>query len=159
MITIRPYHSRDATALWHLFVNTVHHINAKHYSPAQLAAWAPTITDLTLWQHKMDSLSPFIAQIDDVIVGYADLQQDGLIDHFFCHYRYQRQGVGRALMAHIINVGRKKQITRYYSAVSISARPFYEQMGFTVTHSQLVEVRGEKLQNFIMERDDFLLSK
>ncbi len=41
----------------------------------------------------MSGLSPFVAEIDNIIVGYIDLQSNGLIDHFFCHYEYQGQGV------------------------------------------------------------------
>jgi len=33
----------------------------------------------------------------DVMAGYADLQADGLIDHFFVDAGHARRGVGRAL--------------------------------------------------------------
>ena len=77
---------------------------------------------------------------------------DVLIDHFFCHFEYQGQGVGKALMNHVFSAGQEARVMRYYSNVSITARPFYEHCGFTLAKEQLVEVRGQKLINFVMEK-------
>ncbi|PKH06898.1 GNAT family N-acetyltransferase [Moritella sp. Urea-trap-13] len=152
MIIIRNYIESDAKVLWDIFFNTVRHINTRDYSQAQVEAWAPDSFDFEFWKTRMTSLSPFVAEMDGVIVGYTDLQDDGLIDHFFCHFEYQGQGIGRALMNHVFSIGLKKGITRYYSEVSVTARPFYEHLGFTLFKEQLVEVRGQKLINFVMEK-------
>ncbi len=98
----------------------------------------------------MKRLSPFVAEIDDVNVGYTDLQASGLIDHFFCHHDYQGKGVGKALMNHVFKVGNSRGIKRYFSEVSITARPFYKHFGFKVVQAQEMEVRGQKLRNFVM---------
>ena len=45
-----------------------------------------------------------------------------------------------------------KGISRLYSEVSITARPFYERMGFKVVKEQQVEMRGQVLTNFVMEK-------
>ncbi|PAR17956.1 GNAT family N-acetyltransferase, partial [Vibrio metoecus] len=105
-----------------------------------------------IWQRKMNSLSPFVAEIDGKIVGYSDLQENGLIDHFFCHHEHQGRGVGRQLMEHVLRMGKLQGITRFYSEVSITARPFYERFGFKVIQEQIIEVRGQKLCNFVMEK-------
>lgn len=97
-------------------------------------------------------MKPFVAEVNGQVVGFADLQQDGYIDHFFCHADYQGVGVGRALMAHIFAVGREKGVSRYYSAVSITARPFFERYGFHVVKEQQMEVNGLLLSNFLMEK-------
>jgi putative acetyltransferase len=39
------------------------------------------------------------------------------------------------------------------SEVSITARPFFESIGFRVLRQQVVERRGVSLRNFRMERD------
>ncbi|CAM3139381.1 GNAT family N-acetyltransferase [Vibrio diazotrophicus] len=150
MITIRDYREEDAPTLWAIHHYTIRNINVRDYSQAQIEAWAPDNFDLHVWQKRVDALNPFIATIDGVIVGYTDLQLDGLIDHFFCHHEFQGRGVGKALMNHVFNVGKQKDIKRFYSHVSITARPFYERMGFSVAKEQLMEVRGQKLKNFLM---------
>ncbi|WP_073603985.1 GNAT family N-acetyltransferase [Vibrio aerogenes] len=138
--------------LWQLFYHTVRHINIRDYSPAQTQAWAPEGFDMAIWQQKMDDNQPVVAEINGTIVGYTDLQPDGLIDHFFCHHQYQGLGVGTALMQHVLETGAKAGMTRFYSEVSLTARPFYEHMGFSVVRENACEIRGQILNNFLMEK-------
>ena len=152
MLKIRDYVESDAEVLWDIFYNTIRNVNSRDYSQAQVKAWAPDSLPDNVWKNRMDGLSPFIAEIEDVVVGYTDLQSDGLIDHFFCHHEYQGRGVGRALMGHVMEVGQSRGVSRYYSEVSITARPFYEHMGFKVSNERVVEVRGQKLTYFAMEK-------
>ncbi|MCV5925126.1 GNAT family N-acetyltransferase, partial [Escherichia coli] len=65
---------------------------------------------------------------------------------------HQGKGIGRRLMEHVLNVGKQQRIYKFYSEVSITARPFYERLGFKVVQEQTVEVRGQKLRNFVMEK-------
>lgn len=150
MITIREYKEDDAPITWELFYNTIRKINSRDYSLSQVQAWASDKLDMAVWRKRMSGISPYIAELNGQVVGYADLQDDGLIDHFFCHAEYQGIGVGRALMEHILATGNAKGISRFYSEVSITAKPFYERFGFQVDKEQLVEMRGQKLTNFVM---------
>jgi len=153
LIVIRDYINSDAEALWKLFFNTIRNINRRDYSQSQVEAWASDSYDIEYWTRRMSGLSPYVAEIDRVIVGYTDLQNDGLIDHFFCHHEYQRQGVGRALMNHVQEKGQLRGISRYYSEVSITARPFYEHQGFHVVREKIADMKGQKLQYYIMEKN------
>ena len=152
MITIRDYVKSDAVSLWEIFYNTIRHINIRDYSQAEVEAWASDEQDQRLWEKRMSGINPFIAEIDGVVVGYTDLQTSGLIDHFFCHHEYQRQGVGKALMEHIFTIGELRGVKRYYSEVSKTAKPFYEQFGFSVVKEQTLDTGGLKLENFLMEK-------
>lgn len=152
MIDIRHYQESDAEVLWTLFFNTIRHVNRRHYSQAQVEAWASDSYNPEYWAGRMKGLRPFVAEIRGVIVGYTDLQSDGLIDHFFCHHEYQRQGVGKALMNHVLELGRARGIDRYYSEVSITARPFYELMGFSVVEEKVEDIRGQKLKYYLVEK-------
>lgn len=152
MITIRDYAEGDARILWEIFYNTIRNINIRDYSQLEVEAWASDEQDPRLWEKRMRGISPFIAEIDKVPVGYSDLQSNGLIDHFFCHHEYQRQGVGRALMEHIFTIGKARGISRYHSEVSKTAKPFYERFGFSVVKEQTLDTGGQKLKNFLMEK-------
>lgn len=152
MIKIRQYKEDDSAALWKVFFNTVRIINARDYSLAQVEAWAPEFFDMGVWHNKMSDLQPFVAELDDVIVGYCDLQPDGLIDHFFCHHEYQGQGIGRALMNHILRLADERGVARLYSYVSVTAKPFFERYAFSAVNEQIVTIREQKLINYVMER-------
>ena len=73
MITIRNYRVEDAKALWDIHFYTIRNINIRDYSQAQVEAWAPERLDQSVWEKRMKGLSPFVAEIDGVIVGYTDL--------------------------------------------------------------------------------------
>ncbi|AMG29119.1 GNAT family N-acetyltransferase [Grimontia hollisae] len=151
MITIRRYREGEEPLLWTLFFNTVRNINIRDYSSAQVSAWAPHDFDPAIWKQNIQAINPFVAEWEGKIAGYADVQADGLIDHFFCDRAFQGIGIGRALMEALFDEGRRLGVTRYYAHVSITARPFFEHMGFTVVKEQQVDVRGTVLTNFMME--------
>ncbi len=152
MLKIRKFQKGDELALWKLKYDTIRKINTRDYTEEQTFAWAPDVFDAENWAKKIKTMNPFVAEIDGNIVGYADIQIDGYIDHFFCHFDYQGQGVGKALMQAIFKNGQAKGIERFYSHVSITASPFFEHFGFVVIKQQSVDIRGQVLTNFVMEK-------
>ncbi len=95
MLSIRSYRAADAPTLWTLFYHTVREVNCRDYQTDQ-KAWAPEDFEPQTWQARMDTITPFIAEIEGQIVGYADLQPDGFIDHFFAIISIK----GQVLAAH-----------------------------------------------------------
>ena len=150
MIRIRSFRDEDSPHLHQLFFNTIRQINRRDYTEAQVIAWASDEIDATYWLPRMQGLQPYVAEIEEQIVGYTDLQDDGLIDHFFCHSDYQGKGVGRAMMQHVFAEAHKRKIKDLHSHVSITAQPFYSHMGFEVIEQQQMEARGQILKNFLM---------
>lgn len=105
-----------------------------------------------VWERKMHAISPFVAETDDSIIGYSDSQVSGLIDHFFVHHEWQRRGVGRLLMTEIERRASLGKISQLETHASITARPFFEAFGFVVVREQKLDVRGEKLKNYVLQR-------
>jgi len=152
VIIIRQYQNGDEQYLREMFFNTIRQVNIKDYTLNQVIAWAPESYDEAQWKSRIQAISPFIALLDDKIVGYSDVQNDGYIDHFFCHSEYQGKGIGKTLMQTLFNSASEKGLSRLYSHVSITAKPFFEHFGFKVVKPQQVEIRGEVLTNYVMEK-------
>lgn len=55
-------------------------------------------------------------------------------------------------MKQIFCEGKSEGIERFHSHVSITAHPFFEYFGFQLVKEQRVEIRGESLTNFVMEK-------
>lgn len=149
MIRVNLFKEGIEQNLWEVYYTAIRLGCANHYTPVQLQAWAPDDFDGQIFSEKMKSLKPYVAYLADKIVGYGDLQSDGYIDHFYVHGKHQGLGVGYILMERIIKEG--KNLPRLYSNVSNRARPFFERYGFSVTKKQLIEIRGEQLENNAME--------
>jgi putative acetyltransferase len=149
---VRKIRTGEEIELWKLFYNTIHNVNILDYDEKQIAAWAPDDLDINIAIKKFREIDPFVVIKDEKIIGYADIQSDGYIDHFYCHHEFQRQGVGRVLFAALEEVARENGILEMYSNVSITARYFFEAMGFSVEKEQVVQVGDQKLINYKMVR-------
>src|SRR5690606_2177398 len=104
--------------------------------PEQIQAWAPRDIDPGVWEAKMRDIRPWIAELDCRPVGYADLQPNGYIDHFFVSGNHPRQGIGSRLMTHLISQARGMDIEELTSDVSRAAQPFYRRFGFEVVEQR-----------------------
>ncbi len=149
---IREFALGDEPYLAEVYRQAIHQTAAADYTPEQLAAWCPAQHDPDRWAERIRGIKPFVAELDGVIVGYADVQSDGHIDHFFVAPEAGRRGVGSALMQRIHDVARVNRLSRLYSEVSLTARPFFEKFHFTVNEAQVVIVRGIPLNNFRMSK-------
>jgi putative acetyltransferase len=149
---IRRFKDGEEEEIWKLFYNTIHNVNIYDYNKNQIDAWAPKDFDINLAIKKFREIRPFVVILEGQIVGYADIQADGYIDHFFCHHEFQGQGVGRMLFSTLEMEAKDNGILTMYSNVSITARSFFEGMGFSVEKEQLVPIRGQELKNYRMVR-------
>ena len=150
---IRKFKPGEEAELWHLFHDSVHHISTDLYTSEQLLAWSPHRVDIDKWRARMRGISPFVVEHERKLIGYADVQASGYVDHFFVHHQWQRRGVGNLLMQIIVEVAKQDAIERLFSDVSIAARPFFERWGFVVECEQRVRIEHEVLKNFRMTRE------
>lgn len=149
---VRRYRPDEAPELWRLFHNTIRNVNTRDYTEEQVRVWAPDTVDPEKWRQRMAGINPFLCVEGDVIVGYTDVQETGLIDHFFVHHEWQRCGVGTRLMEAIHEEAERLGLDQMHSHVSLTARPFYEAHGFHVEKEQEVEDGGLTFRNFLMRK-------
>ena len=150
MLLIRRHKQGEESALFDVYYSAVHLIASQDYTPEQIQAWAPADLDPILWKTTICNINPFVAELNGSIVGYADLQSNGYIDHFFVSGKHPRQGVGSQLMTHLLKEARATSVQELTSDVSRTAQPFYERFGFTVVEQRFPIVRGVILPNALM---------
>jgi putative acetyltransferase len=149
---VRSYKPEDTAALARLFTETVHSVNAADYSQEQLAAWAPDPPDVEHWHRRLSERIVFVAEQDSEIVGFATLEPDGHLDYIYAHRRFQKQGVATALFQRIEQEAISRGVTRIFTEASITARPFFERVGFQIIASQRIKHRGISFINYRMEK-------
>ena len=151
-VLIRDFRAGDEQALAAVMGSAVHDVAKADYTPEQLEAWAPTPYDEVRWGERIRALRPFVAEIDGSVVGYADLQPSGYIDHFFVSGAHGRRGIGSALMERILREARARGIAELFAQVSSTAERFFARHGFVVEARQVVVSRGVELANARMRR-------
>ncbi|MCF2149220.1 GNAT family N-acetyltransferase [Desmonostoc muscorum LEGE 12446] len=149
---IREYKLSDTEAILKLFYDTIHEINICDYTQEQVDAWAPKNMDYEAWHKRLQTKLPYIAEDNGEIVGFGELEADGHIDCFYCHSKYQRKGIGSKLLNHLENTAKLQGINRLYTEASITAKPFFQNQGFSIVREQQVERRGVWFQNYVMEK-------
>lgn len=146
---IREYQPEDCAALAKLFYDTVHSVNAKDYTPPQLAAWAPEQRDMKKWAGSFADSFCVVAVQSGEIIGFGDIRPDGYLDRLYVHRDHQRTGVASALCDTLEQAVRAGRVTTH---ASITARPFFAKRGYHLIREQQVERQGVLLTNFVMEK-------
>lgn len=152
LMKVRTYEIGDTEKIAKLFYDTVHEVNIRDYTTAQVDAWAPADTDIQKWMQSLSSKFTFVAEDGDTIAGFGELEINGHIDRFYCHKDFQRQGVGKLILTQIESKAQKLEIKKLFTEASITARLFFESQGFMAIGKQEVERRGQKFINFVMEK-------
>ncbi len=136
-----------------IFYNTIHSVNATDYTAQQLDAWAPSsCLELTSWYARWQVKPPYVALIDQTILGFTEFEQNGHIDCFYVHHEYQGQKVGSVLIYRIEKTASTLGLAKLFAEVSITAKPFFESKGFKEIRKQQIKRNGESLTNFVMEK-------
>jgi putative acetyltransferase len=149
---IRRFQPGEELALFEVFYSAIHLIARNDYSEKQLNAWASLDLDRKIWVKRINGINPFVAEIDAKPVGYADVQRNGYIDHFFVSGNHPRKGVGTALMEAIHSESKRLSITELTSNVSLTAQPFFERFGFVVVEQRKPVIRGVEFLNAFMRK-------
>ena len=150
---IRDYTAGDAPAIVRLFFDTVRSVNRADYSEEQVEAWAPSVPDPGEWHARMNSRMTLVAAEDGEVVGFAELEGDGHLDMLYVRGDVVGRGVGRRLYEAVEREALGKDLGRVFTEASITAKPFFERLGFRVMREQTVLRQGTRLTNFAMQKD------
>ncbi len=142
---IRNYERNDLKEMIALFHNTVKEVNSKDYGQGQIKVWARTIDtiDEQVWHQQFDSSNTFVAVIDDTIVGFINLYNNGYLDKLYVHHQYQRKGIANALC----DAAESMVVTPIKVDSSITAYPFFLKRGY-----QLVTEEQKIINHIVLTR-------
>lgn len=149
---LRSFLPTDAAALVALFRDSARSTCPLHYTEAQVKAWAPDDIDLERFKARCEARATWVAELEGLVAGFCDLEPDGHIDMLYVHPRHQKRGVAGAMLDHIENVARQRNLSRLYTEASIPARPVFETRGFQCVAPQTVSIRAVSMTNFRMEK-------
>ena len=151
-IAIRPYQPADAPTLLALFRDVIRRVNSRDYNPQQIAAWASDDIDPHAWAVRFEQRFAIVAEFNDRIAGFSELEPDGHIDRYYVSADHQRLGAGKSMLEALVDEAQRSGISHLYAEVSITAQSFFASQGFTLIAPQTVVARGVEFVNFRMER-------
>lgn len=152
---LRKYKSDDCLKLLKLFYDTVRTVNKKDYNDKQLSVWAPdnyVEEKYDIWQKSLSENFTIIAEKNGDIVGFGDIEKNGYLNRLFVHKDYQHGGVASSIVKELEKYAEKICICTIITEASITAKPFFERMGYTLIKEQQVEKKEILLTNYVMEK-------
>lgn len=149
-VIIRTANFSDIPDIAQLFDDTIRSINSKDYPQDEIDDWAYWATDTDKWKERMYEQYFIVAILNNIIVGFSSLAQDGYLDFMYVHKNYQRQGIAKFLLKAVEEKAILQKNEIIYSDVSITARPFFEKYGYIVEKQQLKKSKNKELINYKM---------
>jgi len=149
---IREYNVSDAEMVVKLFVQTVHSVNAKHYTAAQLDAWAPDTLEAASWCAPLAQSYTLVALAGNQLVGFGNLLASDYLDRLYVHRDFQRQGIATDIASRLEQQARLLGLHKLKTDASVTAVPFFENRGYVTVRANAVPRRGELLTNYTMEK-------
>lgn len=154
LVQIRRYESSHASDTLRVFLEAITVLAAVDYTPEQISAWArPEKRDLDEWDRSMLARGSYVALVGGEVAGFSDVSVDGYVDMMFVSPRFARRGVARELLLFLEALAQRSSTRELFANVSITARPFFEALGFRVEAEQHPVVEGVALTNFRMIKE------
>jgi putative acetyltransferase len=87
-----------------------------------------------------------------MVVGFANLDGDDYVDQLFVHKDLLRKRIATKLMEEIEREAKRRSAARLWTQSSITARKFFERLGFATLQAQRITYNGQIFDNFSMEK-------
>ncbi|WP_029905148.1 GNAT family N-acetyltransferase [Prevotella sp. 10(H)] len=153
MYNIRIATTDDIPELKELYKGTILTINAKDYPEDEIVDWASCGENEDRWKQLISDLYFIVAtDVTGRITGFSSVSPTGYLHSMFIHKDFQHQGIATLLYNHIEQYATDYNIKKIISEVSITARPFFEQLGFKVDEEQKRKANKLSLINYKMSK-------
>lgn len=140
----------DLMQVRELFRHTIQKINSKDYNPQQIQVWSAAADEIMKWEDRLATQYFLVAKLENQVVGFGAMTSTGYLDTMYVHHHFQRRGIAQALLNDLLQYARNQNIGTIWSDVSITARPFFDQNGFSVEREQRKMYKETEFINYIV---------
>jgi putative acetyltransferase len=150
-IELRNATPEDFTALGVVMFDAVRN-GASPYSEDQRKAWVEAPRDDPIWHERLSQQHIVMALQADEIIGFISIAEKGYVDFAYIRPAFQNSGLFRKLYIRIEQMAAKEKQQRLWVHASLKAQPAFSAMGFQIIKSEEVELNGQILKRFEMEK-------
>ncbi|MHC4597664.1 MAG: GNAT family N-acetyltransferase [Planctomycetota bacterium] len=145
---VRRYKPGEENEIWSVYYGSTRNVVSLEYTPDQVKRWAPDDLDMEPWAARLARTKPFVAILDDKIVGFAELEPDGHINYIYCHHEFQRQGIGSELWEAVEREAERLGLEEIFAEVSTTGIDFFLAKGFQIEEEMNNIVCGEPAKQY-----------
>ena len=100
----------------------------------------------------MIKLEVRVAALESVVAGFIGFSHCGYIDLLFVRPEFVRRGIARALLLEAESSLGQLGVATAWTEASLTARGFFQAMGYGTVREQTVCCGGVELRNYRMEK-------
>lgn len=126
---IREAQETDLVSLMELFRSAIEVQGRDHYSDDQVQAWSGRASESSFADFVLQP-ETFVAVDDSGPIGFSGYAADGHITSLYIRPDRAGQGVGRALIGHVLEHANAHGVNRFHFEASTMAIPLFEKKGF-----------------------------
>lgn len=153
MHPIRPLHPNDEAQLADLYEATVRRWAPALYSPEQVEAWAIAARDSERFHAMLTGGQTFVAiDSSDQPIGFSGVEADGHIASLYIAAASTRQGVGTALLQHIIRHAEETKLPPLWAEASFLSRALFERHDFVVAEAEYIVLNDVEFKRWIVRQ-------
>jgi ribosomal protein S18 acetylase RimI-like enzyme len=130
---------------------TIRHINSKDYPEDAISAWSGR-TSTARFRSSAKKVKRWVAVVDEKVVGFCDHNFKCELGGLYTHKDFQGKGVGKKLMEKAEASMKKQGCKKIKIQSTITAKGFYQKMGYKVIKKSFHRVNDKKLEIFIMSK-------
>jgi putative acetyltransferase len=149
---LRPLLPTDVAVAAAIFAASISELTSDDYTEPQQQAWAAAIEDEEALAKRLAGELTLVATLGESAVGFASLKDNTVIDMLYVHPAAARQGVATALVEALEKLATARGAAALSVDASDTARPFFEQRGYTAEIRKTVLIGDEWLGNTTMKK-------
>lgn len=150
VFSLRDYQRSDLEELVALFNSTVQAINKKDYTEQQIEQWVQPTPDYEKWDAVLTSTYTRVVLVGMKIVGFGNISKSGKLDYLYVSKEWIGYGAGKLLANDLIDYAFKAGAKEITVHSSITAKSFFESLGFKVVKQNNNYRNGVLLLNYLM---------
>lgn len=147
---IRPYMPQDRAAMARVFYRAVREGAVAFYTPAELAAWAPSPEPDLATPDKLLAQWCYVAQDAEQIIGFISMDALGELDMFFVIPEVMGNGTALALYDRLMAHAKAAGLTRYTVHAAHQSHRFLARRGWQVDTFERLAIDGQIYDLFLM---------
>lgn len=150
----RALHS-DAEDIIHAHVESIRRICSKDYTPQQIEAWSGRKFRIPLWEDTIDRDYVWVVTYKNKVHGFGHFavmdNENGEVMGLYLTPEICGKGLAKKLFEEILKIAYKQQLKKINLHATITARGFYERLGFFQSASDTtIEMQGVPIPCFPM---------
>jgi putative acetyltransferase len=151
---IRRPQIKDMIATQTAHQKSIYTLCSHDYTTEEIQAWGNVKYSEDIWQKTVNDDYALVVEINDKIEGicHGRIRDDGLgeIVGLYFTQKIAGKGIGRIIFGKVTNELASRGAKEFIIFATITARGFYEKMGFKVVKPIKTRVRGVTIDSFEM---------